>query len=447
MSDSDEPSSPLPRRVSLDVTLKRDPRPVATAAAAPWSRARSWVLGFFVVFCAASWYAWVELRGHPIANYVSVLPQLTAVFAAMTTLLGGGDPNFAKTWYQSRATTLLQWLDRHARGVCAVLAIGTCLVAYAGAAMREIEVQCPAGCQLRYGHLGAQTACDQHHDRIWMPLGLEEVVPTFECSMPGGHGEWQPLRRTVRDEAGSRDVFSCYEDGGRVTQYAFDATLAYVEYGWSDATPERSPAPCDHLPVGIYRYDPVANTCTWWMGLADLTAAMRDAVTRPDADPATRSALRRIIGSDCHDCPDAAATDQAIVEPEVDDAGVPSASAAVPRPAHGHSRSTGKPDVCPRPEDDPFALFPPEGCHGDYGNVVLELLVRQVAIGVGISYRGGNDRRCVPSEARRDGYVHLLLPDGELVLAVTDEPRPRVVLIEDVRATAPPPALATTCSD
>ena len=96
MSEIEPPEEGRPRRVTLDVTLKRDPLARAAAASAPWTNERTWVLAFFVVFCLASWYAWVELRGHPIAGYVSALPQLTAVFAAVTTLLGGGDPTLGR---------------------------------------------------------------------------------------------------------------------------------------------------------------------------------------------------------------------------------------------------------------------------------------------------------------------------------------------------------------
>ena len=441
---SSEPPPPTPRRVTLDVVLKRDARTQPAHVAAQWSTQRTWVLTFFILFCAASWYAWVELRGHPIANYVSALPQLTAVFAAMTTLLGGGDPNIAKNWYQARANRALEWIDGHARSVCIGLALATLVIAYAGHSMIEVEVQCPAGCQLSYGALGAVTSCDQHHDRIWAPLGLESVVPTFECSMPGGHGEWEPLRRSVRDTEGTHEIFTCYEDGARVVSHAPRVAVEYLEYGWADGTPARNPAPCDHLPVGLYSYDPAANTCTWLMTLDALTQLFRDAEAAPGADQTTQAALRRLIGSACHDCPE---------QPSDADAGVP-ADGGVPAPtptptvtarAARRAHDASRPDSCTPPETEPFTFFAPDGCHGDFGDVVLELPAREVAIGVGISFRGGDDRRCVPSEMRRDGYVHLLLPDGELVFAVTHDAPRRVLLVEDVRSTSPPPALGTTC--
>ncbi len=470
----EKPSAPTGgRRLAVDVVLRRDPKHAAPGLSAPWTAARSWVLSFFLAFCGASWFAWVELRGHPIAAYVSALPQVAALFGAAATLLGGGDPSLAKNWYQSRATALLRWIDRRARPVCVGLAIVTLLLVYAGSAMRDIDVECPPGCRLGYGHLGAQLSCDEHRDQVWMPLGLEEVVPTFECGIPGGHGEWQPLRRTVRDDEGTREVFSCYEDGARVTTHRSTAALAYIEYGWLESAPERTPAPCDHLPVGLYDYDVVGNTCTWLISLDELTQLFRAALRSDDADAhaheashvATRDALLRLTGSACHDCPTEAAHGEAddaadagisVEDADVDvDAGtlaLPQAQAPAPtRPAGAHTRAHAhdppKPDSCPRPPDPPFSFFAPDGCHGDWGNVVLELVARQVAVPVGLSYRGGNERRCVPSEYRRDGYVHLLLPDGELVFGVTSATPHDVVLVEDVRSTTPPPALGTTCAE
>lgn len=449
-----QPVPPTPRRVVLDVTLKRDPHAYASHLEAPWTSARSWVLAFFLGFCAASWYGWVELRGHPIALYVSALPQLAALLAAITTLFGGGDPNAAKTWYQTRATTMLRWLDRRAVHVCTGLAISSALVGYAGASMGDIDVQCPSGCRLSYGHLGAFTNCDQPHDRIWMPLGLAQVESTFQCSMSGGHDEWAPLRREVRDDDGTREVFSCYEDGDRVVSHPAPVVLEYLEYGWADSTPERSPAPCDHLQVGIYSYDPTLNACTWLMTLDELTQAFRDVMSASDADPTTRDALGRMIGSECHDCPAELVDDASGAIDTSVDAGEAGNAAPPPTPlpvavrsthARAHGHDTGKPDVCPRPEEAPFTFFQPDGCHGNYGDVVLELSARQVAIPVGLSYRGASERRCVPTEARRDGYVHLQLPDGELVFGLTLSTPHRVYLIEDVRTTTPPPALAAAC--
>jgi hypothetical protein len=455
VSDEEPKHTPTPRKVTLDVTLKREAHALPAHIAAPWTTARTWVLIFFAVFCAASWFAWIELRGHPIASYVSALPQLAALFAALTTLLGGGDPNAAKNWYQARATTLLQWIDRRARHLCTGFATGTLLLWYAGASMVEIDVQCPPGCQLSYGHLGAVTACDSPHDRVWAPLGLNQVVPTFECSMTGGHDEWEPLRRVVRDDDGSRVVYSCYEDGGRVESHASDDDLDYLEYGWAETRAGRAHAPCDHLPVGIYSYDPVENTCTWRMTLDQLGQAFRDAMSA-DADAATRDSLARLLGSECHDCPIETPQDAG---PAVD-AGVSDASAdAAPSPlavqvvvaaaehlVHRHRHEGAKPDSCDRPDVDPFAFFQPNGCHGEYGEVVLELSARADAIPIGISDRGDLTRRCVPAEVRRDGYIHFFLTDGELVFGLTTGSSPRVLLLEDIRTTVPPTAVAATCA-
>jgi hypothetical protein len=297
-----------------------------------------------------------------------------------------------------------------------------------------------------------------------MPLGLEEVVPTFECAMPGGHGEWQPLRRTVHDDEGTHEVFSCYEDGARVTSHPVTVPVAYVEYGWLESTPARTPAPCDHLPVGLYEYDVIENTCTWMMSLAELTDLFRAALVAPGAGEsashrATRDALLRLTGSGCHDCPpetpdgDEDADDGVDAGPALADGGVAPAAdhdttpAATVRPSRARRRSATSPGGCPSPQDPPFAFYAPEGCHGDWSGLVLELVARQVSLSVGVSYRGGNERRCVPSEYRRDGYVHLLLPDGELVFAVTRDAPREVVLVEDVRSTTPPPALGTTCTE
>jgi hypothetical protein len=433
-----DPSSRPPRKVTLDVVLRREPRaPHPAHSAAHFTPQRWWVLGCFVVFCGASSYAWFELRGHPIAGYLSALPQVGALLGAGVTLLAGGDPTASRTWFQARASAALEWIDRRYLVVCALLCALSIALGYAGHAMTSIEVECPPGAHLAYGHLGASIACDQHDDRVWMPFGLDEVAATFECSLPGGHGDWEPLRRIVRDDEGSREVFTCYEDGARVVSHPRDESFLYLEYGWRESSPERSPAPCDHLPVGLYDYAPAENTCTWIGGIDLLTEAVRAALDE-HGDALTRDALTRLLGSACHDCP-----------PEAPEASEDAAAPSEPEPlqdAPTHAGRLRSATGCARTPSPPLAFFQPDACHHTFGAVSLELSARQVELPVAISYRG-SDRRCVPSEYRRDGFVHLLLPDGELVLGITRATPHRAILLEDVRATTPPPALAQSCHE